>query len=186
MKASTCEQRDGYLGKWLTGDEQIEFEAHLANCLDCRQFIQEQQPLDGLLARANSALLPIPEGLIDQIDHRLRRARRRRVMAWATGLAAAGVLICTFAVRFFVQQAPSDGPVQSAIAEVAPHPSQLARDPRSLVQVNFQPSSGVIAVPRKTENPSVTIIWVYPTIKAGREPNPAPADSFQNPERNGI
>src|SRR5207247_1787093 len=100
MRASTCEQRDGYLGKWLTADERAEFEAHLANCPDCRQLVQEQRRLDDLLTRANNALLLVPAELIAQIDHRFRQARQRKAAAWATGLTAAGVLICTIAVRF--------------------------------------------------------------------------------------
>src|SRR5207253_9747761 len=97
MKATTCEQRDGYLGRWLTADERVEFEAHLANCSSCRQFIQEHQRLDGLLAQTNSALVPIPAGLSRQIEQRLLQARRRKTATWATGLAAAGILIAVVA-----------------------------------------------------------------------------------------
>ena len=42
----------------------------------------------------------------------------------------------------------------------------------------------VIAVPHKTGNPSVTIIWLYPTIKADQESIPETSDEFS--ERNGI
>src|SRR5262249_20129472 len=156
------EQRDGYLGKWLTREEQVEFEAHLANCPDCRQFVQEQQRLDDLLARANAALVPVPTALIDQVNHRLRRARRRRAAVWAAGLAAAGVLIGVLVPWFLAQRPAQEEPVRPAVAEApAPRP-EPAPDPRSLVEVTFQAPSDLIAVPRKTEDPSVTIIWVYP------------------------
>jgi hypothetical protein len=186
MKAANCEQRDGYLGKWLTGDELVEFEAHLAYCRDCRQIIQEEQRLESLLARANSALAPVPPALIDRVEHRLRQAGRRSAAAWATGLAAAALLICAVAIWHLPQRVPEDGPVPSPVAAQAPRPAELAHARRPLVEVTFHSPSDVIAVPQKTENPSVTIIWVYPTIKAEQDPSPEPSDLFQPPERNGI
>jgi hypothetical protein len=186
MKATTCELRDGYLGKWLTGEERIEFAAHLANCPDCRQIVQEQQRLECLLLRANAILLPVPAPLLARIDHRLRQARRRRAAAWATGLSAAGVLLGALATWFLAQRAPVKEPVRLPVMALSPSPPEPTRDPRSLVEVTFQPTSDVIAVPQQTENRSVTIIWVYPTIKTAQEPTPAPADLFQPPERNGI
>src|SRR5262245_27396333 len=94
MRASTCDQADGYMGKWLTQEERDQFEAHLAHCADCRQFIEETLRLENLLNRAHAGSLAVPAGLIDRIEHRLRQARRRRARAWAIGLAAAGVLTC--------------------------------------------------------------------------------------------
>jgi hypothetical protein len=54
------------------------------------------------------------------------------------------------------------------------------------VEVIFEQSSDVIAVPHKTDNPSVTIIWVYPTIKMDQESMPEPSDLFEHPERTGL
>jgi hypothetical protein len=181
MRSSTCELREGYLGKWVTSKERVDFEAHLAHCPDCQPIVQEQQQLDDLLARANVAIVPVPAGLIDEIDGLLRRARRRTMIAWASGLAAAGILICSLAAWFAQRADKERHAVTYKDRQVVP-----ARDPRSLVKVIFQPSSDVIAVPQKTENPSVTIIWVYPTIKTVQEPTPAPADLSQPPERKGI
>ncbi|SRR6266849_3423367 len=181
-----CEQIDGYLGKWLTEDERVAFEAHLANCPGCRQFVREQRRLEELLTRANAVLVSVPMRLIDQIDERLWRARRRRVLVWATGLAAASILIYFLTAWFLPQRAFKVEPVQSEIVAAPPQQPEATRDPRSLVEVTFQPPSDVIAVPQKTDNPSVTIIWVYPTIKTSQETIPAPTDLFESPERNGI
>jgi Putative zinc-finger len=186
MRASNCEQIDGYLGKWLAEEELVQFEAHLANCADCRQFVEEQQRLKSLLARANTECVPVPPALIGRINHRLRQAQRRRAAGWAISLAAAGVLICAFTGWFFVQRMPDDRSVQPPTMAKLPQPPQPARDSRPPVAVTFQPSSDVIAVPHKTDNPSVTIIWVYPTIKVDQESSPEPSDSFESPERNGI
>jgi hypothetical protein len=185
MRSSTCQLRDGYLGKWLTSKERVDFEGHLAHCPDCQPIVQEQRQLDDLLARANVAIVPVPAGLIDEIDRRLRRARRRRMAAWAPGLAAAGILICSLAA-WLAQQADKERRADRPVVTHKDRQAVPARDPRSLVKVSFQPSSDVIAVPQKTENPSVTIIWVYPTIKTVQEPTLAPADLFPPVERNGI
>jgi hypothetical protein len=179
MKVTACRNRDGYLGRWLAADEQAEFKAHLATCADCRRFIQEQQRLDRLLARANTALLPVPAGLIDQLEHRLRLARRRRFVTWAAEFAAAGLLICALWGWLLPHRVSEEEPLQPpVVVRPARRQSEPTRDPRSLVRVTFQAPSDVIAVPHETDNPSVTIIWVYPTIKTAQEPAPAAADSF--------
>jgi hypothetical protein len=182
IQSTSCDQRDGYVGKWLTEDERIAFESHVVNCPDCRQFIREQGRLHELLVRSDASLVSVPSGLIDQIEGRLRRARRRRAAAWATGLAAAGFLVCFLGTWLFPDRAPKEA---SAVALPPPQP-EPALDPRSLVEVTFPPSSDVIGVPQRTENSSVTIIWVYPTIKVAQDPTPAPDESFQPPERKGI
>ena len=66
--SSGCEQRDGYVGKWLTEEERGAFEAHLLHCPDCRQFVQEQEQLDRLLTRAHGVLLLVPAGLVEKVD----------------------------------------------------------------------------------------------------------------------
>jgi hypothetical protein len=186
MKGTSCEQIDGYLGKWLTEDQRSEFAAHLATCQDCRRAVQEQQQLECLLARATAAFVPVPAGLSERIEHRLSHAHHRRSVAWATGFAAAAVLICTLAAWFVTQRAPVVRRARSPMAEVQPPPSEAKPDPRSLVHVTFQPPSDVIAVPQKTDNPSVTIIWVYPTLKPAQEPPPARFDGSQPQERTGT
>ena len=172
MKASNCESIEGYLGKWLSEEESAQFEAHLANCPDCRQFVEGQQRLEGLLTRANSECVSVPPTLIDRIEHRLRQARRLRAAGWAAGLAAAGVLTCAFAARFIFQRLPDAKSVLPPVMAHLSQPPQPTRESRPPVEVTFGPSSDVIAVPHKTDNPAVTIIWVYPTIKMDQEIEP--------------
>ena len=186
MKGTICEQMDGYLGKWLTEDQRAEFEAHLATCLDCRRAVQEQQQLEHLLTRAAAVSMAVPADLSERIERRLRQVQRRRSLAWATGLAAAGVLVCALAAWLLTQRTPIEKATPPPMAAVQPRPSESKPDPRSLVHVTFQPPSDVIAVPQKTDNPSVTIIWVYPTIKAAKEPTSAPDGILQPTERTGT
>jgi hypothetical protein len=183
LGSTACEQKDGYLGRWLTEEERRAFEAHLAVCAACRQFVQEQRRFDDLVARAHATLVSVPAGLADQIEARLQSSRRRRAVAWASGLAAAGVMICLLAGWLLAHKAE---PVPSAVVTTPFPQTEPTPDPRSLVKVKFPPSADVIAVPQRTENPSLTIIWVYPTIKMVQDPMPAPHNSFEPPERNGI
>jgi anti-sigma factor RsiW len=185
-KATICEQLDGYVCRWLTADERVEFESHLADCPACRRLVQVNERLDSLLAQANAALLPVPGSLLDRIDRRLRQARRWRVITWTAGVAAAGILICVLTARFFKPPAPDNEPKPSPTLTERPRPVERLHDPRSLVQVTVANPSDVIAAPQRTDNPSVTIIWLYPTIKAAQEPSSAPSELFQPPERNGI
>src|SRR5205823_5395889 len=110
-------------GKWLTVEERGAFETHLLHCPDCRQFVQEQQRLDRLLMRAHAVLLPVPAGLVEQMDHRLGQARRRRRAAWAMGLAAAMVLIGSLTVWFLGQRMPEERHQHPVMAELPPPPA---------------------------------------------------------------
>lgn len=184
--AAICDYRNGYLGRWLTVGERTEFEAHLAHCLSCRQIVQAEAKLDDLLARANTVLRPVPTSLVHRVEQRLRRARRRRISLWAASLAIAGLLFCVLAAWFLIPRAADNGPRPSPDLTKRARPCEPPRDPRALVQVKLENPSDVIPVPQKTDNPSVTIIWLYPTIKAAREPRSAPPEFFLPPERNGI
>ncbi|HLJ91856.1 MAG TPA: zf-HC2 domain-containing protein [Gemmataceae bacterium] len=169
-----CEHGDGYLGKWLSDGERIAFEAHFDSCPACRRYIAEQRRLDALLARATEAAVSVPAGLLDQIDRRLRRARRRRMVAWSAGLAAAGIGMAIVSTALLPQHAPDmELTPSSSIAKPEPVPA-----PHAQVTVTVPPSSDVIAVPQKSDNPSVTIIWLYPTLNTAKETGPAPANSF--------
>jgi hypothetical protein len=142
--------------------------------------------MERLLARATAAALPVPAGLSERIERRLRQAQRRRSATWATGLAAAAVLGCALTAWFLTQRTPTERTVRAPVAAVQPPPSEAKPDPRALVHVTFPPPSDVIAVPQKTDNPSVTIIWVYPTIQGTQKLPPAPFHLSPPPERTGT
>jgi hypothetical protein len=94
--------------------------------------------------------------------------------------------MCTLAIWLFVQRSPVAESERLALVEQPAPLSQPAPDPRSLVHVTFPLSADVIAVPQPTDDPSVTVIWVYPTLKAAPQSSPAPTGSFQPSERNGL
>jgi anti-sigma factor RsiW len=171
-----CERRDGYLGRWLSEVERAAFEAHLASCAECRQAVGEQAHLDRLLARAAEQLQPVPAGLIDRLDQRLRQASRRR-RAWVAGFAAAVVLAVGLALWAWKPPAGIDELPEAPAVEQAPRPEPEL--PPAKAEVTFTPASPVIAVPVPTSDPTVTIVWVYPAVL----PDIGAADPIPKPER---
>jgi anti-sigma factor RsiW len=164
-----CNHLDDYLAEALAGPDQAAFAEHLAECPQCQRAVQEQPRLDALLGRALAA--PIPAGLIDRVEKRLRSERRRRT-GRVLGLAAA-VAFCCLAAGWLLRSRPAPvKPVpEPPIAENdRPAPVEVPA-PVSRPYVGVQAGSGMVAVRVKSQNPTVTIIWVLPAHRnAGRDP----------------
>ena len=171
MSASLCNQRDAYLGRWLTGPERASFEAHLACCPDCRQFVEDQEKINRLLAQAVTRWQPRPSELTARVQRRLGQARRQRI-AWLAASAAAILLVAVFGVRWARREPPRQAP-QRPVVEVPP---PRGPSPAPDVRVSLSPNADLIAVPVATRDPSVTILWLYSTIPVaeGLERPPAP------------
>jgi anti-sigma factor RsiW len=180
MNQPQCRQLEDYLARSLSNAERAEFAAHLAGCPACHQAIREQELMDQMLLRAATLLQPVSASLAEQTERRLQRAHRLRFTRWASGLAAAVVLMCITAWLLTREPSQELSPVRIVEAP-ALQSTPVVHDPRSLVRVTFQPQAAVLAVPMKTENPNVTIIWVYPTVPTAAEPEAVPSL-----ERNGT
>lgn len=152
-------------------------DAHLRACADCRerhrQIAAIQTAVHGLAEASDQMHAPMPS--IDFV--------RPRRLSWRSGLAAAAVVALCFGTWLManrlhsnapapapqiVQAPPTIGPVEPQAAEMSP-PKQ-----RPNVTVSFSNADDVIAVPVETENPNVTIIWVYHTVKTAKA-SPSPA-----------
>jgi hypothetical protein len=110
-----------YVVRALSIDDRRRYEAHLESCPVCRDAIADLAPTMGLLARvrperAEALLEPSDQGSPDPAARRrmivrgTRDARRRRVIAWGSGVAAAAAvaLVVAFAVTTAVP--PAGGP----------------------------------------------------------------------------
>jgi anti-sigma factor RsiW len=166
MTGSACEQLDAYLDRALTDRDRTAFEGHLSQCGPCRQAVEEQARLAQLLQQATAELEPIPTGLAERIDRRLRAAHRRRVVRWAGGLAAAAVVLALLVGGWLGTRTPDALMPTTRQVEAPPEPAPPEPNPPApAVTVAFPGQSDVLAVPIKTDNPNVTIIWVYPALK---------------------
>ncbi len=156
MNPSPCDPLDNYLDRALPDEAHAAFADHARQCPTCRQAVEDQGRVDDLLRRA-VAREPVPEGLTPRIARRLREAERGRRLRRAAGLAAA--LLAGLGLWGLGRQPPPETPRPPEQAETAPP----APDPRSLVDVTFESSPSVIALPLRTDSPNVTVIWIYPT-----------------------
>ena len=169
MNTTSCEQLDGYLADWLSGDERSEFEAHLAGCQHCQTNAEQQRRIDRLLARGVERLEPMPTSLVSSIESRID-LYRRRAMQVACGISSGVVL----AILFGVWATRDSEPVTQRRIEpkvVVEHGSPAASKASPTdrpVQVTLTDRSAAILVPGNTDTPNVTIFRVYPTLKRAR------------------
>ncbi len=92
MNVSQCEQLDAFLAGGLSDVEASDFEAHLADCPVCGRQLDQQRRIDHLLAQEPGQLEPMPLGLVDRVELRIREGNRRRLFRLASGLSAAALL----------------------------------------------------------------------------------------------
>ena len=155
MTTHQCGQFDDYVAGILPDAEQAGFEQHLQTCPDCRRSLSSQSYVDRLLDRAADLAEPLPSGLADRVEARIRRhVRRRRMCVAAAALsAAAACVVLSF------QLVRPDQQLEESRPTIA-----MPQVPAS-VEVAVETSEDVIAVPIATDNPNVTIIWLYPVMK---------------------
>lgn len=152
MPPPDCERLDAYLDGELDAAARSRFEEHLAACDSCRQMVALDRRIGATLAAAQPVA---PRGLKERIDRRLRRAQFHRAAQRSALLAAAAALI---AVGFWASQRREQGesPIQPPVAVTA----------KPAVRIRFADEDSVIAMPLKSKNPRVTIVWVYPAVRA--------------------
>jgi anti-sigma factor RsiW len=93
MNSGLCDQLDDYLARDLAVDQERAFEVHLLDCPTCHAAVRQQERMDALLAEAVGKLVPVPAGLIQRTQVRLKKVRRRRYLAYALSASAAAAVI---------------------------------------------------------------------------------------------
>jgi hypothetical protein len=110
-----CEALDDYLDGALAPREAARFESHIASCIACREAVDEQRWIDGLLRSDEAAELeaaPAPATIP------IAKLRRRRVFALA---AAAAAIAATAAIFFPLPRRDGLGEGRPTVAQ-APTP----------------------------------------------------------------
>jgi anti-sigma factor RsiW len=191
MNQSSCDNLDDYLADELDARRRTEFEAHLEVCPACREELLAQAELARLLRAATEMLETSPAELTASITRGVATAasRRRRLIAVAAMVAA--VVVC--AASWSLQAArdrralarPQPGPriakqrdweqqqigadtVDESGHEGEPEVANMADAAVAAAAVRVASTSESIAVSIKSENPSVTIFWLYPTVTTAR------------------
>jgi hypothetical protein len=179
-----CELLNDCLARALSEDLRAGFVAHLKDCAACRQEVHEHERLSLLLQEAVTRLQPAPGRLGKRVEEHLAVQRRRRVVPWACGLAAA-LAVGAFGLWWLTRPPAQELGVSPSIA-TDDRPPKDERAPHRSVSVAFKAEKEVIAVPLRTDRPNITIIWVYPAVEPGPKSVAKPTKSAQAPERNGT
>ena len=155
-----CEQLDSFLDDELDTLAAARFQVHLRECSVCREAIQEQRWIDGLLrspagVRAESAPPTILESLRSTVTQ-----RRQYVRLVACGLAAAAVpLIAAGWIATLNRRAGSDSHKAATHVAIAPTSDiRTAAAPQAIFS-----SGDAIVVPLESPAADVSIVQLYPT-----------------------
>jgi anti-sigma factor RsiW len=169
-----CEMLDDYVAHDLVPPERARFEAHLALCPACRQSVEAERCLDSLLAEAATG--PVPEGLSERVRWRLVAARRRRVAAGLSLLAACASAF-VLAGHWLTVQQPSTPAPEAKAPSIPPAPEAPPATPQ--IHVTFRDPARVLAVPVPSDSPHVTLIQIYTGLR-----EPEQSQEISNSERN--
>jgi hypothetical protein len=194
MNETTCDNLDDYLAGELDDRRRTEFEKHSEACPACREELLAQAKLARLLRAATETLEVSPAELTTSIRRGVAVAgsqSRRRITVAAT---IAAVVVCAAgwglwnARDAMVVARPQ--PEQRIVEQPGSEKRQAAnhannerrleadRETANMVDVavatsaatvRLDSTSETIAVPIKSENPDVSIFWLYPVVRtAGR------------------
>jgi len=118
---ASCESAAAYVLGALPASERVEFEAHLAECQDCRETVAGLAGIPGLLSRVSPDDLadpaPVPDTLVPRLLRAVRRSALRRRVVVGT-LSAAAVLLAIAGTALVVDRS-SDGGGASLTAMTA-------------------------------------------------------------------
>lgn len=182
MNEKICNNLDDYLAGELNDPRRTEFAKHLEDCAACREELLAQTEVARLLRTATEMLEAPPQELKASIRRGLAvtASRRRRWVAVAAMMSAVVVGAASWGLR-----SSRDGRVvarpqpDQRIAERPVLEHRQADDRSRQETANVADASGIapaatvrlastpdtIAVPIKSENPNVTIFWLYPVVR---------------------
>jgi anti-sigma factor RsiW len=157
-----CDMLDAYLADDLPADAARQFSQHLEQCDSCREVVEQQRWIDGLLRVSGTAALERPSpALVESFRTQLVR-RRRQSRLIVCGLAAATVLGAAVGWTTLLNR-QSGGP-----------PHRDARDLTATINAGvpampvatFVGGPDVIVESLESQNPNVSIVRVYPTFQS--------------------
>lgn len=161
---SDCSKLDAYLIDELSADDVTRFESHLEACAACREAIDEQNWIDGLLqSPARAQLERTPARILDSVRTSVVQ-RDRRILRAVFGLAAAAVLLIGAGWMALHQRVVH--PKASATQEIAVVEAHLPAHAQP--QATFVATTDAIVVPLESASSEVTVVQVYPTTDTER------------------
>lgn len=160
--SADCDNLDDYLAADLPADDATRFAVHLECCDDCRDAIDQQQWIDGLLRDSadNDSELP-PDDVLVTLRVAIDR-QRGRTKRFGFALAAAAMLVVAVGWVALSRRAAEIAGDENARPVVATGQQiETAKTPRAA----FVSDANSIAVPVKSRHSDVTIVRIYPTYQ---------------------
>ena len=176
MSHDNCSNLDAFILDDLPAEAALRFTAHLHECDICRDAIDQQRWIDGLLASPVCRdLESTPGGLIDFFRTRkLSRRRHARFIACVFATAAALAIAAGWTV--LNRQAP-----RITSPSVVTVSSREDADPP---QAFFVGGADLLVVPVASRHPNVTIVRIFPTYQPNYDTH-AIAEPFEPDHFNG-
>jgi anti-sigma factor RsiW len=169
-----CENLDAFLAGDMPSDAAGRFASHLEDCAACRDTVDQQRWIDGLLNSPVRLQLEAPsKTLLARSRGRINKSRHRlRLIAWG---AAAAMVIVIVAVGWTALS--SNRVAQHSMIVIEPAVDEPSANSSSISTRNStEPSHStyvggrdVLVVPVETTHRNVTVVRIYPTFKPSYE-----------------
>ncbi len=180
MKCATTRQFvHAELDGELSAEQQAALAEHVQNCSDCRAMRSQMLAIRSAMQRLAAATEPNSIPLQPVSFARNRRVLRPVVPAWTWAAAAVFVLcVAGWLARDIVRQSPvgtaplainHSRPVENPVA-VANLPEPTPVETR---KVTLETAPDTIVVPCKSQNPRVTVFWLYQVTATAQNAEPA-------------
>jgi anti-sigma factor RsiW len=157
-----CDNLDAFLSEELGADAAARFEAHLSACDACRDAIDEQRWIDGLLRTSGKLQTEgVPDTVIQSFRTSIIRRRRRAKLVACSVAAAAAIIIAAGWTAMTNRQASGPAGSEVATADVPIHIDSIHP-----ARATFVGGADMIVVPVESRHSDVTIVRVYPTYQS--------------------
>jgi hypothetical protein len=167
MNYDACCNLDASLLGDLPPDAVSRFSAHVDQCESCRDAIDQQRWIDGLLTSPLGRQLESPTGTLIDSFRATKNPRPRQTRLIACVFATAAALAIAAGWTALNRRAPTigapDGVAETVVIDdVAPPSPRIDLDPP---HATFVGGPDVLVVPVASRHPNVTIVRVYPTYQ---------------------
>jgi hypothetical protein len=166
-----CEKLDLFLSGQLLDEHALRFESHIVECEACRDAIDQQGWIDGLLrSPTRLEIEPSPSGITKTVRHSIL-SHRRNVRLAACGLAAAAAFLVAAGWIALLNRQASDATEMAitdaviAESELSPAPSLKGRENTEPPRATVVADSDLLVVPVVSRHPNVTVVRIYPTYE---------------------
>jgi anti-sigma factor RsiW len=159
-----CGCLEAFLNDELSPTQAAEFESHVAACIQCRDAVDQQRWIDGLLRSTEAAEIEsAPVAIISRRPVNLRKVGV--VAATVAVLAAWSWFEVSHRIELIESGRPPIAKSKTGMLDAGrPAASFQETDEHPAPVATFVSSGSTIALPVENGNPDVTVVRLYPTL----------------------